>query len=451
MMSILPDEQETVEALRIAHNAVYEAEIMTIEATSDLATLTERNSAVVDMIEEREKEVADLRNKTQQMRDSTKVMIDKCQEVLSEVQSNPELEAFLRGLPEEQTPEDLESEISSEKARLELMQEGNGGVIREYEQRRRKIDTTRSKLNEYLEAKAELDGVIVSLHDEWEPKLDNLIKQISDAFSFNMQQINCAGEVGISKDEDFDQWAIQIRVKFRYTNLTFHILPILKSCTWCLLTQMVFRESEPMSVLDSHRQSGGERAVSTIFYLMSLQSLTRSPFRIVDEINQGMDPRNERLVHKRMVAIACGNSTSAGLSGSPTASNTADSGYGSMARHVNGNADSGGSLHDPTTDDGPSHTSSSALGNGSQYFLITPKLLHDLEYARGMRVLCIASGQYMPDDQSRVDFGKALTLARQLKAERDSGRVNGFSTGGISGGMHGMNGVEQGRTGLAAG
>ena len=42
---------------------------------------------------------------------------------------------------------------------------------------------------------------------------------------------------------------------------------------------------------------------------MSLQTLTRSPFRVVDEINQGMDPRNERLVHKRMVNIACGTSS----------------------------------------------------------------------------------------------------------------------------------------------
>lgn len=55
-------------------------------------------------------------------------------------------------------------------------------------------------------------------------------------------------------------------------------------------------ESEPLSILDSHRQSGGERAVSTVFYLMALQSLARAPFRLVDEINQGMDPRNERYV-----------------------------------------------------------------------------------------------------------------------------------------------------------
>ena len=31
-----------------------------------------------------------------------------------------------------------------------------------------------------------------------------------------------------------------------------------------------------------------------------LQELTRAPFRVVDEINQGMDPVNERKIFKRM-------------------------------------------------------------------------------------------------------------------------------------------------------
>ena len=124
---------------------------------------------------------------------------------------------------------------------------------------------------------------------------------------------------------------------------------------------------------------------------MSLQSLTRSPFRVVDEINQGMDPRNERLVHKRMVNIACGTGDAEG-------DEFAARGFGS---DVNGEGgDAGGSR------------------GGSQYFLITPKLLHGLEYARGMRVLCIASGEYMPQEKSKIDFGKCVDIARGLKGLR---------------------------------
>lgn len=39
--------------------------------------------------------------------------------------------------------------------------------------------------------------------------------------------------------------------------------------------------------------------MSTILYLIALQDVTVTPFRVVDEINQGMDPINERKVGNR--------------------------------------------------------------------------------------------------------------------------------------------------------
>ena len=36
------------------------------------------------------------------------------------------------------------------------------------------------------------------------------------------------------------------------------------------------------------------------------QDLQHSPFRVVDEINQGMDPNNERRVFSRVVKNSCG-------------------------------------------------------------------------------------------------------------------------------------------------
>ena len=106
-----------------------------------------------------------------------------------------------------------------------------------------------------------------------------------------------------------------------------------------------------------------------------------------------MDPRNERLVHKRMVAIACG-SDEAFAQGLQDEANGAD--------QVDGGDRGNG---------------------GSQYFLITPKLLHGLAYARGMQVLCIASGEYMPADRTRIDFRGCVDLMRGLKAEGMGARV----------------------------
>lgn len=83
---------------------------------------------------------------------------------------------------------------------------------------------------------------------------------------------------------------------------------------------------------------------------MAMQDMMVSPFRCVDEINQGLDERNERLVFKRIVA----NSTM-----NPDRSN------------------------DPASHRG-------------QYFLITPKLLPNLEGmdTAGVTVLCIFNGAY---------------------------------------------------------
>ena len=69
------------------------------------------------------------------------------------------------------------------------------------------------------------------------------------------------------------------------------------SCNVCTLYQedykeygirikVKYRDNEQLRELTAHHQSGGERSVATILYMMALQELTSCPFRCVDEINQ---------------------------------------------------------------------------------------------------------------------------------------------------------------------
>ena len=169
------------------------------------------------------------------------------------------------------------------------------------------------------------------MQDEWEPRLRAVIEKVSASFSDYMKsahihplfgfsllsvaELDYVGECRIGEHEDFEKWTINILVRFR--------------------------SNEELSYLSASHQSGGERSVCTILYLMSLQSMARSPFRVVDEINQGMDSFNERRVHKIIVDAA------------------------------------------------------SQLGT-SQYFLITPKLLTGLEYNPRMKVMCVFTGPELP-------------------------------------------------------
>ena len=402
--------------MRKAHAEIIEADVALLEAKSDFEVLSERNKTVKERLETMRKEIERLNKIVSEIDKTTKAAHREVAGSLRDAMAeDTELQQFIQRYNEEHpdlSVRSLEEDIEAEKAKLELMHEGDGSIIIRYEERARKIDKIRSHVGRLEEGLTETGGKIEDIKSQWEPELDRLVELISDSFSFNMEQINCAGQVSVYKHEhEFDEWAISIQVKFR--------------------------ENEPLSQLDSHRQSGGERAVSTIFYLMSLQALTRSPFRVVDEINQGMDPRNERLVHARMVAIATGTDDwqppTALLQPAPGRSSRHGEGGDEDADGIGD--DAGPQIHEDTdveeTDEvrarpqmrtGAETGMGTSGAAGSQYFLITPKLLHELKYEEGMRVLCIASGERMEEYANGdartqgVNLKKALEIRRALNA-----------------------------------
>ncbi|KAJ3486722.1 hypothetical protein NLG97_g6557 [Lecanicillium saksenae] len=313
----------SLEDMRKAHQEYIEAKIRFIEARSDVNGLKTRNAKIVARLEAERTKLEEVTRIAEQARATGREMSDKVKDLLVEHQ---ERRLHLQGMAEGKTEHDIDMEIDAEKAQLELIHAANPNILREFEKRAQEIVRLQRKMDSVNTKVAELTAAQDSLMNKFEPKLDELIAQINSAFAYNFEQISCSGEVRIHKDEDFEQ------------------------------------ESETLQQLTAHRQSGGERAVSTIFFLMALQSLAQSPFRVVDEINQGMDPRNERMVHERMVEIACREHT-------------------------------------------------------SQYFLITPKLLPGLRYDRKMRVLCIASGEFMPRDGGKLDFQRCLAVMRRMAVE----------------------------------
>ncbi|KAI8910380.1 hypothetical protein EDD86DRAFT_205257 [Gorgonomyces haynaldii] len=230
-------------------------------------------------------------------------------------QENPELE-FVFDEPVEMTLEEIRNALAQERAKSELAAEIDPNILLQYEANNKSIDGYQVQMNGLNQELEELMNTMGPVRDAWMKDLNDVIDKISESFSKAFNAIGCSGHVKINTEGGFEHWGIEIWVKFR--------------------------DEESHQRLNANRQSGGERSVSTMLYLLSLQDLSASPFRVVDEINQGMDPRNERLVHKLIVGAAC---------------NTGK----------------------------------------SQYFLITPKLLPDLEFHERMRVLCVFNGTWQPE------------------------------------------------------
>ncbi|KAI0397707.1 P-loop containing nucleoside triphosphate hydrolase protein [Xylariaceae sp. FL0594] len=325
--------KELLRDIRDAHQALLEAHIRLIEAKSDVLMLEERNKDIKQRLEDVRRQIQEADEETEQLREEAAAVRDKISDIVA---ADNELYQYFSELARDKTVAMIDEEIAAEESKLEYVHAVDPMVLREFRKRAQEIQNLTQKKEELTAKFDSLKGKMQALREKWEPRVDALVTKINDAFAYNFEQINCAGQVDIYKDEeDFEQWAIQIKVKFR--------------------------QNETLQQLNQHRQSGGERAVSTIFYLMALQSMAQAPFRVVDEINQGMDPRNERMVHERMVEIACREHT-------------------------------------------------------SQYFLITPKLLTGLRYDPRMRILCIASGERMPPDGGKLDFARLVKIQRAITA-----------------------------------
>ncbi|CAB9499458.1 of chromosomes protein 5 [Seminavis robusta] len=225
--------------------------------------------------------------------------------------------------------EDVEAAIEDKQAIVDSYHH-DPNAIRQYKKNLADIEQVEAQLEQVMGSKEALDRKIQTKLTPWKETLEKSLSQANTLFSNYMEEVGCTGEVRLRKggesgneDCDFKNWGVEIRVSFR--------------------------EGVKAQVLSAQVQSGGERSVSTIMYLMALQEMMVTPFRCVDEINQGLDEKNERLVFKRIVLNSC---------------------------------------QPPNSDDATDHC--------GQYFLITPKLLpnlKDMEHP-AVTVLLVMNGPF---------------------------------------------------------
>ncbi|KAF9981515.1 Structural maintenance of chromosomes protein 5 [Mortierella antarctica] len=304
-----------------------------LQAHADMQATEAECTEKARQLKEMEEQYTEVNERYDEIKARAKELLDQAKEEYNTLQPEdvPEFQALGKNVPLEQ----LEDMLAGENARAALHYTPNQSVIDKYEQRQNEIKTAKDKVEDKQKRLDKLAAEIGAIRGPWYAKITQLISDISKSFSTSFQRIGCAGEVKLGEHEDYDKWCIEILVKFR--------------------------DDEKLQKLTGQRQSGGERSVSTIMYLMALQSLSKVSFRVVDEINQGMDPRNERLVHAQLVEKAC-------------------------------------------------------KPNTAQYFLITPKLLPNLDYHERMKVLCIYNGEWL--DDGVMKWGRYIDNQKRAKARR---------------------------------
>jgi chromosome segregation ATPase len=195
-----------------AHEDLLEAEVRLAEASSDFEVLSERNRGIVEQLEDERRSLKNIEQEALMAREAASKALRVCEAIHLE---DPEPKEFFDSLPPGFTLEALQNDIDAEKSKLDYVQAGNSNAIREYERRQVDVDKLSEKLAGHAAKLESLTSKLDRLRAQWEPKLDELVGQISAAFSYNFERIGCAGEVSVHKDEDFEKWSIEIKVKFR--------------------------------------------------------------------------------------------------------------------------------------------------------------------------------------------------------------------------------------------
>ncbi|TPX47373.1 hypothetical protein SeLEV6574_g02703 [Synchytrium endobioticum] len=340
-------EVDTLRSLNavLFHTQVVHAELSVMEANCELEAAREVCQRLEAELKAAEDMLSDVRARRKVGEERFKTARGECDRLKDlfkqkdgglnqeEIDEMKRLEANSQNYTDLSEVQDL---LAQQKATVALNRNDDGAIVQQYEERERLIEEGVGRLADKEAVLAQHKNDMQEIKDQWVPQIKKLVDNISDRFRQLFRRINCAGECRIAEHEDYNLWGIEILV--------------------------CFRQNEELRELRAERQSGGERAVSTMLYLLALQEFSRAPFRVVDEINQGMDPNNERMIHKLMV-------------------------------------------------EGASRESA------GQYFLITPKLLQNLDYHERMKVFCIYSG---PAVVPRWNARKFLATALPSKRKRGS-------------------------------
>eukprot|EP00940_MAST-03C_sp_MAST-3C-sp2_P000408 g408.t1 len=162
----------------------------------------------------------------------------------------------------------------------------NEGAVKEFLERAKRIEDLKKAFTVKEDELKRMKETHSTEASEWMTQVRDLFEGVSQSFKERMRKAKWKGRVVLVENEDEDsedvsKWRVEIAV--------------------------AFRKDESERTLDGRTQSGGEKAVSTMLYVLALQNMSKetTPFRLVDEINQGMDEVNERFIFEQVCDASC--------------------------------------------------------------------------------------------------------------------------------------------------
>ncbi len=208
--------------------------------------------------------LADLEVQLKIANDELSPMIQEAERLGARVQSPRkflELSAELAALQEEVKP------VAHLSEDVEKMYFSYNDMFKELKGKAEQVARNRNEVLEELKLRME----------KWRSILKDFLDEVSNRYREVLTEVGGTGSVRLSDSSDINKTGLEILAGFK--------------------------GSEPQPI-DSFSQSGGERSIALMAFLLALQQNIRSPLRAIDEFDVHLDPKNREVVSKLITSTA---------------------------------------------------------------------------------------------------------------------------------------------------
>jgi len=135
----------------------------------------------------------------------------------------------------------------------------------------------RGKAEELARNRQEVITEVEKRLGRWRDVVSTFLHSLETRYNEILVEVGATGELKLNVRKNVEQAGLDILVGFK---------------------------GAPPTRLDSLTQSGGERSIALMAFLLALQQHIASPFRAIDEFDVHLDPKNREVISRLILASA---------------------------------------------------------------------------------------------------------------------------------------------------
>ena len=187
----------------------------------------------------------------------------------------PDLERAGARIETARQPYEVSEELKLVSAHIQKMQDVPDDAEKIYNDYSGNIEELKVKLAKLQENKKSLLSELGARKDIWKKAMEDLVEAVDPAFQAVLSAADASGFIKFEQADVIEDAGLDLYVGFR---------------------------GGAPTTLDPFTQSGGERSVALMAFILSLQARIVSPLRAMDEFDIHMDPKNREAMFKMILS-----------------------------------------------------------------------------------------------------------------------------------------------------